>query len=104
MTVYVDDLIAWPQPAKAGGHVFGSGRPSCHMGTDQADLEELHLLAERIGLRREWFQDHPRYPHYDLTPELRARALLAGAVAVDGPTFIEKTLHLRQPPGPGETR
>ena len=41
---------------------------------------ELHAFAERIGLRREWFQEH-RIAHYDLLgqPALR-RALQAGAV------------------------
>lgn len=27
---------------------------------------ELHAEAQRIGLKREWFQDHPRHPHYDV--------------------------------------
>jgi hypothetical protein len=30
-------------------------------------VEELHCFAKTIGLKREWFQDHPRHPHYDLT-------------------------------------
>lgn len=37
-----------------------------HMMTDSDDLEELHLEAERIGLERAYFQDHPTHPHYDL--------------------------------------
>jgi hypothetical protein len=36
-----------------------------HLATD-ADLEELHAEAERIGLRRCHFQNHPRHPHYDV--------------------------------------
>ncbi len=28
-------------------------------------LDELHAEAKRIGLKPEWFQGHPRHPHYD---------------------------------------
>jgi len=41
-----------------------------------ADTEaELHAMAERVGLRREWYQGD----HYDLHPATRTRALAAGA-------------------------
>jgi hypothetical protein len=43
----------------------------CHMATD-SDLEELHQMAARLGLRRVWFQNTPTHPHYDLTPGKRA--------------------------------
>lgn len=36
-----------------------------HLATD-GDLDELHKFAQSIGLKREWFQDHPAHPHYDL--------------------------------------
>ena len=75
MTVYVDPLM------NHGWVLHGRSTPNCHMFTD-GPLEELHALAETIGLRREWFQDK-RVPHYDLTPENRAAAIAAGAVAVD---------------------
>lgn len=46
-------------------------------------LDELHAFAASLGFRMEWFQDHPRHPHYDLTTK-RAyrRALLHGAKLV----------------------
>jgi hypothetical protein len=52
------------------------------------DIEELHGLAERIGLKRSWFQLKPKpngrgFPHYDLTGAKRAQALHAGAVSVE---------------------
>ena len=72
MSVYVDDLAKWPTKIAC----FKGG--SCHMTADS--LDELHALAERIGMRREWFQDHPLAPHYDLTPARRSAALLAGAL------------------------
>lgn len=49
---------------------------SCHMFADSVD--ELHGIAEQIGLKREWFQD-TRYPHYDLTAGKRKQAIKAGA-------------------------
>jgi len=51
---------------------------ACHMWAD--DVEELHYMARRIGLKDSWFQAHPRLPHYDLTPNKRASAIAAGAV------------------------
>lgn len=95
MTVYVDRLCVYPQKAKSGGRYFGSGKQSCHMATDQDDPTELHELAERIGLRREWYQEHPTLGHYDLTPHKRAMALTAGAVAIeDRIEFVRKTSRL----------
>jgi hypothetical protein len=78
MTIYVDDLIAYGQQAKAGAErYFGGGKQSCHMTCD-GNLEELHRFAEFIGLRRSWFQ-RGSVPHYDLTPNKRAAAVRAGA-------------------------
>ena len=70
MAVYVDDLVDYP----------GKGR-WCHMVSDS--LDELHSMARRIGLHREWFQDHPRHPHYDLMAFTRALAVQHGAIEVD---------------------
>ena len=30
-------------------------------------LQELHEFAEKVGLKRKWFQDHKDHPHYDIT-------------------------------------
>ena len=43
--------------------------------------EELHAMANRIGLRREWFQSSS-FDQYDITPPKRALAIKLGAVAV----------------------
>lgn len=75
MTIYVDELRAWP----GARHPFNNG--SCHLTTDGA-LEELHAFAARIGMRRSWFQNHRLAPHYDLTPARREHALRLGAVFV----------------------
>lgn len=73
MTVYVDTLEPWPG---------GNGRLWCHMATDNNGLDELHAMADKIGLKRTWFQDHYRVPHYDLTASKRRLAVAAGAVEV----------------------
>jgi hypothetical protein len=91
MAVYVDELIAWPQPAKPGAErFFGNGKESCHLLTD-GDMEELHHFAERLGLQRAWFQQEidPYLGHYDLTPTLRAIAVEMGAVSMNGIDLIQ---------------
>lgn len=70
----VDELVAWPN---AWG-IFRRG--SSHLTA--TTLDELHAFAADLGLRREWFQDHPLLPHYDLTIAKRRAALDAGAVVV----------------------
>lgn len=66
----------------------------CHMATDDhtlKGLEELHVFAERLGLKRTWFQDMiKRHPHYDLTPTRRAIAVKLGAEEVDEHEFIRR--------------
>lgn len=88
MTVYVDDFRT---PAKVGAI---RGRWS-HLIADSR--EELHAFADRIGLKRAWFQDPvvnskgPRPKpgsraaetwHYDVTDSKRALAVELGAVQV----------------------
>ncbi len=77
MSVYVDPLFAAVlQGAQARRH----GTRWCHMFADSID--ELHAMADRIGLKRAWFQDDARLPHYDLVPSKRALAVRCGAVEV----------------------
>jgi hypothetical protein len=76
MTVYVDHAFAYGEWGRwsGGGHL-------------QADTtEELHAFADRMGMRREWFQSKPsrtENDHYDLTEKGRALALELGAIAED---------------------
>ena len=94
--IYVDKLFnATPRTAQARSH----GTQWCHMSCD-GDLEELHRFAERLGLRRSYFQPHRLLPHYDLTPSKRALAVKLGAQET---TTIERTnwaLEQRKQPKP----
>lgn len=50
----------------------------CHMWSDSPN--ELHTMAKKLGMKREWFQKHKLLPHYDLTPKRREKAIKLGAV------------------------
>lgn len=79
MAVYVDR-----ERNRYGRMIMG------HMIADT--LDELHEMADRIGMRREWFQ--PRsFPHYDVSLSRRRAAIEAGAVDCDRRTFVG---HLRR--------
>ena len=77
MPVYVDPLAIFGGENAPRCFRF---KPSCHMYADS--LEELHSLATKIGLRREWFQDQV-LPHYDLTEGKRFQAVRFGAIEKD---------------------
>ena len=68
MTVYVDDA-----KNKLGRMLMS------HMIADS--LDELHEMAVRIGLRREWFQS-TSLPHYDVSQSKRMIAVKFGAILV----------------------
>lgn len=84
-TVYVDPPFTAesrePQARRVGNR---HQHQWSHMWSD--DVEALHKMARRIGLRREWFQSKPRgsgtpaFPHYDVVPTIRAMAIKYGAV------------------------
>lgn len=69
MAVYVDQYK----------HALGRMK-MCHLLADT--LDELHAMADRIGLKREWFQNK-KTPHYDVCQSKRELAVGAGAVEID---------------------
>jgi hypothetical protein len=74
MTVYVDELEVYPN---AWGPFL---KGSCHMYVEPGtDIEELHRMAVKIGMKRAWFQQDRTLPHYDLVPSKRAKAVREGA-------------------------
>lgn len=71
MSVYVDDMKA----------PFGR-MTMCHMLA--TDDEELHRMAEHIGVKRQWWQSPAmgKSSHYDICLAKRALAVKAGAIEI----------------------
>lgn len=71
MAVYVDNMRA---PYR--------GMLMCHMLADTD--EELHAMADTIGLHRRWHQKAGTHQsHYDIAQSKRALAVKAGAIEID---------------------
>ena len=99
LTVYVDD---WRQPAT----VRGRADRWSHLLAD--DPDELHALAQALGIPRRGYQVHRRSAalnHYDLPEVLRLEAIERGAVAVTWREMARLTREWRragaQPTTPG---
>ncbi|MEM7289462.1 MAG: DUF4031 domain-containing protein [Pseudomonadota bacterium] len=69
MTVYVDDMYIQ----------FGRMK-MCHLMSDEPEgvHDEIHEFANRIGMRRSWFDED----HYDVSISLRKKAVEAGAIEI----------------------
>ncbi len=98
MHVYVDPL------AHYGMKLYGKPIKSCHMYADIGFLIELHETADKIGLKRKWFQN-VSVPHYDITRSKRELAVENGAIELDrneAGTFVKgfKKLKNKEPPSP----
>jgi hypothetical protein len=81
MSVYVD----------AARNVFtpySGARPMvcCHMLADT--IGELHEMADRLGLKRSWFQSGST-PHYDLSRSKRKEAIEKGAIEITRRQIVE---------------
>lgn len=63
-----------------------------HMLADT--LDELHAMADRLGLRRSWFQPRST-PHYDVSLEKRRLAIALGAKPVDRRELVAVIKRLR---------
>ena len=78
--VYVDAIFHKPS---ANQQAFAVGKRHnhnwCHMWADS--VEELVEFALTIGLKRAWLQNKKgRFPHFDLVPTYRRRAIANGAI------------------------
>lgn len=86
MAVCVDELVPYrTDEMKPAARHLGD-RKWCHLfAATEADIEELHAFAAKLGLKRSYFQDARRwqFKHYDLTENKRAMAVRLGAVEID---------------------
>lgn len=87
MAVYVDESI-WPY-----GRMM-----MCHMIADS--LDELHQMADKIGISRKWFQGRASFPHYDICKSKRTLAVQHGAIEVTGKELVLKIREFRKKTGP----
>ena len=83
MTVYVD------KPFYRVGRMV-----MCHMVADT--LQELHAMADLIGVDRRHFQSDASTPHYDVCKQMRAVAVGAGAREVNRREMVAVIRRLRQ--------
>lgn len=75
MAVYVD------KPIHRLGRMI-----MCHMIADT--IEELHQMADAIGVDRRHFQSKASFPHYDICKSKRSEALKRGATYCDRHEFV----------------
>jgi hypothetical protein len=59
----------------------------CHMLADS--LDELHAMADKIGIKRKWFQGDASTPHYDICQAKRDMAISLGAIVADRKKVVE---------------
>lgn len=83
MSVYVDDMRA-----QYGRMIM------CHMVADT--LDELHTMADKIGVSRRWFQDNPNHPHYDIALSKRKLAIKFGAKELTSRQMVEEIFARRR--------
>ena len=76
MTVYVDQPI----------HKYGQ-MIMCHMISESE--EELHAMADKIGIKKKWYQSNASFPHYDICKSKRALAIEHGAVEVTSRQLVQ---------------
>lgn len=85
MAVYIDNMNACYR-----------GMVMCHMVADT--LDELHEMADKIGVDRKWFQclKKASYPHYDICLSKKRLAIQYGAVEInDKRILIQKARQLK---------
>lgn len=75
----------------------------CHMIADS--LDELHEMADAIGMKRHWFQAPPKasFPHYDVSLSRRMKAIELGAVELARAEFVAAMQRIRAVKAPQDT-
>ncbi|MEO6318456.1 MAG: DUF4031 domain-containing protein [Acidimicrobiales bacterium] len=64
------------------------GRRWAHLVSDES-YEELHAIAEALGIERRWFQGD----HYDIPEDYRERAIALGALPVTSRELIRRLIN-----------
>lgn len=82
MAVYVD-----------ASHLKFGRMVMCHMLADTP--EELHAMADAIGMQRKWFQGDASTPHYDVSRARRVRALKNGALEINRKDLVKLIRKIR---------
>lgn len=65
-----------------------------HMIADT--LDELHVMAKKIGMKKEWFQEDASFPHYDVSISRKKDALKLGAIEIERREIVRKMRELRK--------
>lgn len=90
MTILVDGLTDYGEIAKAKNLRWTEW---CHMVSDTGEAE-LHAFAERLGLKRAWFQGRHNgsasTAHYDLIASKRRLAVRLGAIEVSSRELVAR--------------
>lgn len=63
-----------------------------HVWSD--NIEELHLFARKLRLKKEWFQNRRNFPHYDVTEYKYTDAIQHGAILTDLKKWVKKQIEL----------
>lgn len=60
-----------------------------HLISDKSE-DELHIFAKKLGLKKEWFQNNPKHPHYDVTTNrMRNKAIDIGAILINSKEIVK---------------
>lgn len=65
-----------------------------HMIADT--LDELHRMADAIGIKRTWFQGNASFPHYDICQSKKRIALESGAKELSRKPFVWRLQSIRE--------
>lgn len=94
MGIYVDTVSTYDlQHIDERARQYGTRW--AHLWGDE--LPALHEFARDLNLHSAWFQDRARFPHYDVVPSVRLRALRAGAEALSIQAWLTKTQEAMHP-------
>lgn len=86
MTVYVDEMKAVFQPKHRQDRKYVMS----HMIADTMD--ELHAMADKIGVARKWFQGD----HYDITQSKKTLAIQNGAILISTRELAKMAMYRRR--------